>query len=371
MMNRRNSLLTLSLAVLLSAISCDREAKDTSRTTIPFVTEIIEDKSNAWNTMLSGSWSDPQGDICIIGAEKEVRDLAEILAESDVRDNIDATAGTDRLYDFAGETFVCIADTLNHPYSRFVEAGKEDALREVTVRLVLNAVDTVAHISPFDENGLGIKNRAKLIILADPYLSMYGESDADSLLRSFGCGIPVLSPIDIAYNKVLSSGKASMTVGVICDKETAASSVHSGKLREAAKKRGISADCVVFPASQENTDAIRDFLDRYISVGFEKPLDAIIIDDYDVDMEEAKTNLANLISLMNEESMTYRKYISDGFLFLSTGSSAVEYCYDFLRINNLFTHNISQPEISVYYTCPGYGEKEGELVLISDSYVQN
>ena len=357
---------------MLVGVSCERQVS-APRPTIAFVEEILNDGENPYNCMLSGIKADKSGNICILGRSANAHLLAEIFAASDTRDNVDAFEHQDGLADFAGETISCILDTIDLPYYEFIESGREEMLRESTVKHILAAVDTVAHISPFDEKGMGHKDRSKIIIIADPFLAEYGGFDADTLLSSFECGIPVVNPIDIMLDEVMDSGRNSIMAGILCGKEYSSYGIHSGKFKAKAREYRINdADCVVFPIEgDESSHMIKMFLDKYIGAGFTKPLDAIIIDDYGIDENGIKISLANLISVLNEESMIYRKLIADDFKIVTSSSSAINYCYNYLRKNNSFTHEISQPAVSFFYSTSGYGEKEGKTVLISDSYVQN
>ena len=367
-----NYKLSFLIPLILLCVSCERQVSS-PKPTIAFVEEILNDGENPYNRMLSGIKADRTGDICILGRSANAHLLAEIFAASDTRDNVDGFEQQDGLADFAGETITCILDTMDLPYYGFIDSNREEMLRESTVRHILAAVDTVTHISPFDEKGIGHRNRSKFIIIADPFLAEYGAFDADTLLSSFGCGIPVVNPIDIMLDEVMTSGQNSIMAGILCGKEYSSYGIHSGKFKAKAKEHGIKdADCVVFPiGGDESSDMVRVFLDKYIGAGFTKPLNAIIIDDYGIEENGIKISLANLISVLNEESMTYRKLIADDFKIVSSSSSVINFCYNYLRENNSFTHNISQPSVSVYYSNGGYGEKEGETVLISNSYVQN
>lgn len=368
-MNYRFSFL---IPLILLGVSCERQVA-APKPTIAFVEEILNDGENPYNRMLSGIKADKSGDICILGRSANAHLLAEIFAASDTRDNVDAFEHQDGLADFAGETITCILDTMDLPYFGFIESNREEMLRESTVKHILAAVDTVIHISPFDEKGMGHKDRSKFIIIADPFLAGYGGFDADTLLSSFGCDIPVVNPIDIMLDEVMATGRNSIMAGILCGKEYSSYGIHSGKFKAKAKEYGITdADCVVFPIEEDMTsDMVRVFLDKYIGAGFTKPLDAIIIDDYGIEENGIKISLANLISVLNEESMIYRRLIADDFKIVSSSSSVINYCYNYLRTNNSFTHEITQPAVSVYYSNSGYGEKEGKTVLISDSYVQN
>lgn len=361
--------IALALIPVLILSACGRQ--NPPKPIIPLVQEIMANEGNPYNKMLNEARPSKDGEICIIGSEEAVLRIADIFAQADERDNVNGSSIPDGLPDFAGETISCIIDTLNYPYEQYLESNNQELLKRITVQHVLTAIDTAYNISPFDEVGLGSKGRAKLIVLADPYLAQYGGFDADTLLRTFGCDVPIIAPLDIILSERIAQTKGTPT-GILCNPRFTATGIYSVRFRDIASRNGVTkADCVVFPTPTDSTDIMKSFLDRYIAAGFTKPLNSLLIDDFNANPEEVKTSLANLISLMNEESVTYRKYIAEDFRVYESGAALKEECFSFLRNTNRFTHKISKPVISVYYSHSGHGEKEGSSVLIPDSYVQN
>ena len=113
------------------------------------------------------------------------------------------------------------------------------------------------------------------------------------------------------------------------------------------------------------------FLQRYIAEGNTRPLDAILIDDLAVRPDSLKNELADIVSVMNESSMTFGRLISRNFVFLDTFDSVADYCYALLRENNLFTHNIAKPQVSIYRPVRKPESGDRSIILIPGSYVQN
>ena len=365
-MNRKY--LLLLLLVLLPA-ACRREVVET-RPTIPLVREILGEKSGPRVSLLRDRGAQPQADITVIGGEFACDLLAEQLSNRDLRDNVDGRHAPDGLPDFAGETFACIEDDL--PYADRVAAGETEELRRQVVFRVLSALDTVVHISPYDLDGLAVKPTSKMIILADPFLVEYGGFDVDTLFRSTGCKIPIVSPMESMIDRAFAQGNRwDLSVGILCDPQFEASDIYEQIfVRKAAEIGAKGAGCVVYGMAPGDS-VLHRFLDRYLAEGNTRPLDAILIDNLSVDPEPMKTELAEIVSVMNESSMTLGRQISRGFFFLNSLDEIADCSYAFLRDNNLFTHNIAKPQVSIFKPVRKPEAEDGSIILIPGSYVQN
>ena len=358
----------LLLLVLLPA-ACQREVVET-RPTIPLVREILAEKSGPRISLLRDRRPQPQEDITLIGGEFACDLLAEQLSNRDLRDNVDGRHTPDGLPDVAGETFTCIED--GRPYAEWVNAGESEELRRQAVFRVLAALDTVVHISPFDLDGLAVKASTKMIVLADPYLMEYGGFDVDTLFRSSGCAIPVLSPMESMIERAFEQGKRwDLSVGILCDPQFDSTGIYEKIFaRKAAEIGAKGAACVAYGIAPGDS-LLHRFLGRYLAEGNTRPLDAVLIDNLSVDPESMKTDLAEIVSVMNESSMTLGRQISRGFFFLNSYDEVADRCYAFLRENNLFTHNIAKPQVSIYKPVRKPEAEDGSIILIPGSYVQN
>lgn len=358
------------LLLLLVSAACERQVVET-RPTIPLVREIIAGKSAPRALRLRDRAPRPSGDIAIIGSEFACDRLAEQLSFLDRQDNVDARTVWDGLPDFAGETFACIEDAV--PYETLLRGGSEEELRSQTVLRVLAALDTVVHISPYDLEGLASKPSSKIVILADPFLAEYGAFDVDTLFRSLGCSIPVYCPIEQMIDRAFDEGgRADLSVGILCDPQFDSTGVYERIFARKAAERGLKgASCVVAAASAQRDSVLHHFLRRYTADGHTKPLDVILIDDLSVRPESLKNELAEIVSVMNESSMTYGRLVSRGFFFLNAFDEVSTSCYQYLRENNLFTHNIAKPQVSVFRPVARPESEDGSIILIPGTYVQN
>lgn len=366
---RRAALPLALLSMLTLPLACRRQVVET-HPTIPLVREILADKNGPRMRLLRDLQPKPASDITLIGSDFACERLAEQFYFRDLQDNVDASFRMDGLPDFAGETFSCIEDSLD--YSGLVAAGQSEELRRQTVLRVLAALDTVVHISPYDMDGLATKASSKMVVLADPFLTEYGGFDVDTLLQSSGCTVPVVRPVELMIDRAFEQGgRWDLSVGIICDPRFEDSGIY-GKIfaRKAAERGAKGASCAVFGIADRDS-VLHRFLRRYRDAGNAKPLDAILIDDLAVQPDSLKIELAEIVSVMNESSMTYGRLISRNFVFLNTFDTVAECCYSLLRENNLFTHNIAKPQVSIYRPVPKPGSADGSVILIPGSYVQN
>ena len=358
----------LCLLLLLPA-ACKRQVEE-GRPTVPLVREILSDRSDPRAQLLRGRKPASQSDITLIGSEFACDRLAEQLSFRDVQDNVDANRTVDGLPDFAGETFVCVEDVV--PYAEILKRDGEEALREQTLLRVLATLDTVAHISPYDMEGLSVKPTSKMVILADPYLSEYGGFDVDTLFRSTQCKVPVFIPIERMIDQAFEqAGRWDLSVGIICAPQYDSTGIYERVFARKAAERGSKGASVVVMGTERRDSVLHDFLDRYQAAGNAKPLDAILVDDLSVSTDSLKIELAEIVSVMNESSMTLGRLVSRNFFFVDTFETVSAQCFNYLRENNLFTHNIAKPQVTVYRPVRRPDSEDGSIILIPGSYVQN
>ena len=370
MTKNRFVLLSAAALLLLAAVSCDRKVHE-GTPTIPYVREILGSRDSREMGLLRMSEAALRSaDIAVIGDEKACIAYADRFDYVDSRDNVDGRREFDGLADFSGECIACVADTV--PYSAYLEANGAEAMRTQTVRRVLAAIDTTLHISPYDLDGLSTKPSSKIVILADPYLVQYGQFDVDTLFRSSGCAVDLVSPVDLMYSRVFEAfpGK-KVHVAVICDSTYISSSLYQTRFRDVSIKYGALGSSIMPVAASTDSMFVRSVLEKFMNSGHTATLDAIIVDSFDVDVSELKHQLADAISIMNESSMVYGKLVSKGFMFVDAFETVSSACYDLLRSRNMFTHNISAPSLSFYRPVPRPDASDGSIMLIPGTYVQN
>lgn len=279
--------------------------------------------------------------IYVIGDAEACALAAAELVAADDRDNIDGSFNPDLLPDFAGERIASFADVANGPHDSLLIAGKGDMMRELVVRSVLEAVDTICCLSPFDVDGQGHKSAAKLVVLADPAAAFYGYYDIDSLLTASSCRLPVVSPLYALSRELVNSD--NLNVGVITSSERVSSGIYTDVFQKAATTGGFKGiRCSVY-SCESDEDPLLSFLDSYISGGEDIPLDFLLVDVPGSDMSQLNMTLERIRSVMNEESLFYASYMDADFRLVNTASTLRSECYRILRERNLFTHRISMP----------------------------
>ncbi len=354
-------------AALLS--SCRRAAVE-RRPTIPYVRGILASRNGPEMALLKRCATPGVGDdITLIGPPAVCDRFSERFSLYDRRDNVDGRYCSDGLPDFAGESLVCIADdSLGVVPSDSLGVAM---LRERTVREVLCALDTALHISPYDLEGLGSKKSSKMIVLAGANLSRYGLFDADTLLRSSLCGIPLLSPLELALDKVMRSQRRLLNVGILYDGSVSSAEVYKAVFSAKAAETGHAGSlCFAMPAGG-GEGLMRSLVSSYLATGHGGALDAVIVDDLSADVEELKNELAGMLSIMNESSMTYGRLISRDFIVVDSFEETARTIYDMLRKDNLFTHNIAKPQVVNCRPVPKPEASDASIILIPGSYVQN
>lgn len=367
----RSAMRIIPLCVLVCmALSCRPRSEDADPT-IQYVRDILSDKSGPEMTMLSRLGEpDPSDDIALIGTSTVCDRFVELMSSYDMRDNVDGSHKRDGLPDFAGETFSCIAEESS--FRRLVSGGGTDELRRQAIFRVLAALDTSLHISPYDMEGHDSKKSSKMIVLADPYLAHFASSDADTLLKSAGCGVPVISPLDIMLDKVFSSHPdRPLSVGILYNPDVADAGVYLGSFKEGASARAVKGSVCTLFATDGYEGLVRRLLSVHGASEGARPLDFIVVDDPSVDMEVLKNELAEIVSVMNESSVTYGRMLADDFQMLDFMDTAAQYCYDVLRRQNLFTHNIALPQYNMYRPVVRPDSEDGSIMLISASYVSD
>lgn len=336
---------------------------------VEFVSEIIGDSSSAEHKLVAGyNPADASKAIFIFGSRKRTQSIAEALIGCDAYDNVDGSSQPDGLKDFAGETFCTVANFSN--FGEMVNDGRLEDLRELTARNVLAAMDTLCYVSPYDRSGMGKKPLAKLIILGSACMTQYGHYDVDSLFNALNCELPVISPMELIAEEAVNAnrGKDILTVGVLAG--NAPVDLYGPYIKTKAAKAGIdSVLCVGFKVP-EGEDPLLSFLDRYSELGISRPMDAILIDDMNIDLSAFNQSLSQITSVMNAESLTYGNLISPNFRIIDSRSRICAATYSILRTSNLFTHFISQPRKLDYMLITKEApEKELMLLQYNERYI--
>lgn len=374
-MNSKIVRFVLISSALISLAGCKMH-QGTPRPTIPIVEDILSDPQCKEYRMLAGLgayWT--RGDIVLVDEPSRCFYLSERFIRCDDRDNMDASPKHDFLPDFSGERITSLIDIKFTPYSSYVSAGNDGALRELAVRSLLAAVDTVCSLGPYDHEFKSVKPSAKVIVFSSPHLASFARFDLDTLVRSTASPLALIFGPEVMIGKVIDRHGPGACMGFVAPADVIASGAYSNAFREVAAKRGdvVSRLVDLKPAEKSRfadslsrpaqTDPLKVWLDNFVATGVKMPLSALIVDDYSVSADSLRASYKALIDNPSVENAFYRKLLSKDFEIVDGVKVITDTCYNYLRKHNLFTHNIAYPQADAFMTSP---EEKGYVLMDFD-----
>ena len=344
------------LALVLVAVAC-HERKEVVRDTIPYVKQMAEDSTGTFSLVKAYRNAGTRGSIAVIGEPEACLQLAEQFLTVDDVDNIDGKPRSDRLPDFAGETFDILMDLYNAPYQRMA-AASPDSLREVTVRNAVMAVDTVSYSYALDPSSRLPKMRAKVFVLASSLLAGYGQFDVDTLFKMAGREALVVTPVEAMLSAADRAGCKRVAVWAPAE----ACAVY----QETASLLYPDMTVTVIPAAGNAPlrQAFREMLRSFRNQRPSGVLDAVLLDSFEANPDELVAEQEHIHRQITEEDMAFDRIMAPVFRFIEPRKSLTEACYRLLREQNLFTHDIAYPAARYYQT---EENREGEFVLVQVS----
>ena len=358
---RRIILAVLPLAVLL--LSCKPDTGG-GRDTISLVKYIATDTASPEHALLASFAKVPaSGDISLVGTPDACARISRDFVECDVFENARGRDWGDGLKDFAGETFASICDPQ-------LPCGDE-RLRELAVRYALAALSRKCNSSVYDLDGSLEKTPAKIIILADPCLLEKGKFDIDTLFSLTGCKVPVLSPHQLLFDAALGGDKKYFNCGLICDTLYMNNGICQSLFQTRAAEHNIMGAKCFTSATSLKGGVLSGFLDSYTAAGHTEVLNALLVDDWNVDMKELNNELLAIRDFNREEHFRYGKLLAPDFMVFSAAELTMSSCSKLLRDHGLFTHRISQPESIRYVVKPRPDSDGSQFLLIPFENVQD
>lgn len=350
--------LKLSALILLSAgalalISCGRRTVGRNDV-IPMVRKILKDTSSAaFRTVSSYNPKEHGGPIVVIGTPTEALRMTEDMITSDRFDNVDGRAVRDSLPDFAGETFSTLLDVANSPYSGYFTIGNEGFLREAAVLDFLSAMDTVCAASPYDTETKVSKPKAKVVVLASSILSAYGYYDIDTIVSVAGGKVPILSTVRSMYNLAWARHGDDIRIGIWSSPNLIGNGVYSTVLeREGGAHPGTVIEAFSPDTSSSVEDRFMHFMEMYSDAGDPEPMDVLLLDDPDVDVDELRSVIESLAETEDIDKLAYSKLLGKDFECIDAGEAISSECFRLMREKNCFTHKIAYPAFKPYITVP-------------------
>ena len=351
-------------------VSCiDR--KETDDEVLPYVNLILADQSSKEYKLIERTHElDRSADLVFLGDSRTANHYSRRVVEFDQRDNTDAHHKADGLKDFAGETLTCIVeDDVN---VNLADTSSVRSFRMGAVGKLLAALDTLVYISPYDQEGMLSKNSAKIVILGTPDFVHLSSHDFNVLKERSSSRLQIVSPLDLCLENIfaLRPGTSS-NVGIICGPDKTYAKLYAEHFKKKALEAGAAGSkCIIMPA-ERNDSLLYSLLDMYHSTGNMAPLDAVLVDNYELDIDALKLELAEIVSVMNESSTTYGRSLSPRFKLFDSFELSIDQCYSILRQSNIFTHNIALPQSQNFSPVIRSDESGEKLILIPSSYVQN
>ena len=322
-----------------------------------YVRDIISGKDTRLHSLVTSYNPDDRSkSLFVLGPMERSLPAIRALMTCDRFDNVDGRRTPDGLPDFAGESLCAIYDI---DYSGINESGE---LRRATVRSVIQAMDTVCFVSPYDKSGLGRKPGAKLVLLTSPRAALSGMSDVDTLLTALSCNMPVICPMKIALEPFFAQKKKSAVIAVIGDSAEKDLDAYPAYVQSLAAKAGMDTSAC-FVRTDSTAKPLLSLLDAYAASGASLPIDMLLVDNHRVDANEIRAELARVRSVMNEESFLYGNLVSRDFKVVDLAAVGAESCFTSLRRRNLFTHKVAYPTIMEYMSVSSPADSIKEMLL--------
>ena len=330
---KKHILLTILAVAGLAA--CEQTAK-VQRQSMELVQSILADTTGLRDIAEYAGKIGAEGSITLFGEPGEVKALAQRFKDVDLMDNVDGREKRDSLPDFAGEVIVGIQDEYDAPFSHFLaEGGSLDSLREVAVYGAIQAWDTTRR-----------KESAKILIYPSSLQARYGFNDVDTLQQLTGGKCHLLSPVKILLDKAYEKA-ANVVVWT-------SEPVKNAKVWEQAlaksNRPGKSIAAYSADPCQDVHQQFRDILRQYRVTGL--PLDALIVDSYQVNLRELESELRIIRMAATEEDAAFDKMLSAQFKFYEPADALIRTTYAILREENLFAHRIARPVVKLYEYVP-------------------
>ncbi len=353
--------------LLLAAVSCTRSAAP-AREPVALVRDIVSRASPEGDIIAGAATPRPEGEIYIAGSPVTSTRLLDSFLACDIFENARGNAWSDGLKDFAGEVFCSISDWARSPYDILLDSSPagSDSLRELAVRYALAALDTKYNMSVYDLSGNGTKQPAKMIVFADPWLLEYGKFDVDTLFALTSCSVPVLSAQDLLFDSVLAGERKCFNIGLICDSTYLGKGIYPAIFKSKCARHDVVGVKFFEGSADGSAGSLYRFLDSYAAAGNSAPLDALLIDNPDMDMALIEKELKAARDFSREEFLHYGNLVSPDLMLENSGTLVMRKCYTLLRQGNLFTHRIAQPAFKPFIASPRPWAEDMQFLLIAE-----
>ena len=168
--------------------------------------------------------------------------VMEAIVTLDLFNNATGEEGPDGICDFAGESFIYLADQANMPYGNYASENKTDYLRELIVQDALFLMGRRYYANDTSKYASYDKEPVKAIVIACNTATATGLNDVEDLLEKSQTGIAALGVIYAGAKGALESlcKEESGVIGVMATVGTIKTGGYERAIKEMAKELGYS-----------------------------------------------------------------------------------------------------------------------------------
>lgn len=257
--------------------SC-REKTQATAETLPIIEKALNDTASAFYADFEQYPTDlRQLPIGVFDSGTGGLTVLERLLALDAHDNITGADTTDNILDFAGESFIYLADQANMPYGVYDAQGKADYLRELVLKDALFLLGDTYYENRFQDTASGVKPRVKIMVIACNTATAYGLKSVQNMLDQSGTGVKVIGVVNAGAKAALdmtADETAPFAIGALATQGTISSGAYERTIRELAAERGTMPEIVVVNQSGYGFAESVDSEPDYVNVSLTEPRDS-------------------------------------------------------------------------------------------------
>lgn len=246
-----------------------------------------------------------------------------------------------------GERFTYLGDQANMPYGNYDAAGKSAYLRELAIKDALFLVSDGYYVNGAEAEPTGVKDPAKIVVIACNTATAYGRDAADAVFKCVGARQKVIGVINAGVRSTLrglqaEKAKEPFAVGVMATPGTISSGAYPRTIAKECAARGVAVDVRVFSqgcpgladaielgaadAERMAHDNLVSLVGQYRESGIKAPLKAVIL------------GCTHYPFLMPTLERTRRELGMD-FVFVDPAVDTAEECYQALKESGMLAEN--------------------------------
>ncbi len=238
-----------------------------------------------------------------------------------------------------GEKYIYLGDQANMPYGNYDARGKAAYLRELSIKDALFLTSDGYYLNAKDTEPKGVKEPAKIVVIACNTATAYGRAAADAVFKCAGARQRVIGVINAGVRSTFDKLKAErietpFAIGVMATPGTISSGAYQRTIRAEAAKRGIGvtidvptqgcpglADAIELGTSDADTlarDNLVSLVTKHRASGAKVPLKAVIL------------GCTHYPFLMRTLEKT-RAELGESFIFIDPAIDTAEECFRALQ----------------------------------------